>query len=242
MPTLADTYVQFDSPHSQLNSLLDSGSKPSNTAVLISDQLSQLNVNDVELRGGKWLAGANICHERRWLISSPYLGTDHQLDLLSLDLPNTLMALALQALSPASETYATQPYLEAFKWIQVMEILRSLVESSGLRWSRREFYVVEFRSQLKPQIDRDHLWKLDEMSHAEAVKSGGLLKYWYGTPNHERRNLATCLWRSKEDATIGGRGPWHKQARAVIPDMYEQISVKGLQLVIEDNVSAWHLE
>ena len=47
------------------------------------------------------------------------------------------------------------------------------------------------------------------------------------------------LWRSKDDAIKGGRGPWHKQARAVIPRMYEEICVKGLRLTIEDDVRGW---
>ena len=50
------------------------------------------------------------------------------------------------------------------------------------------------------------------------------------------------LWRNKEDAVKGGRGPWHKQARAVIPKMYEAIDVKGLRLVVEDDVSSWTFE
>jgi hypothetical protein len=48
------------------------------------------------------------------------------------------------------------------------------------------------------------------------------------------------IWRSKEDAVKGGQGPWHQQARKVIPQMYEKINIKGLYLTIEDDVSAWH--
>jgi hypothetical protein len=33
---------------------------------------------------------------------------------------------------------------------------------------------------------------LDYESHREACESGGLLKYWFGGPSEERRNLATC--------------------------------------------------
>ena len=50
------------------------------------------------------------------------------------------------------------------------------------------------------------------------------------------------LWRNKEDATEGGRGPWHKQARAAISSMYEEIDVKGFRLVIEDDVKSWSFE
>lgn len=218
------------------------GSLSHATSSSISEQFRLLNVHQSELKRGPCRLDTRVRDARQWLITSPYLGAAHQLDLLSLDLQNQLLALALQALSPATGNYATQPYSDAFNWNHVMEILRTLVKCSGTRWARREFYVVGFRSRLKEQIDRDLLFKLDEMSHAEAATSGGLLKYWYGKPDAERRNLATCLWRSKEDAMRGGQGPWHKQARAVISKMYEQISVSGLQLVVEDDVSGWRFE
>jgi hypothetical protein len=40
------------------------------------------------------------------------------------------------------------------------------------------------------------LYKLDYESHAEACESGGLLKYWFGKADGERRNLATCKFCS----------------------------------------------
>ena len=243
MPTSAIANLPFNSPDTAANNLLNfDGLHSHPTPSSISEQLTQLRTYEAELRGAKRLPVADVRDERQWLISSPYSETVHQLDLLSLDLQNQLTALALQALSPASGDFAIQPYSDAFNWIRVMDILRTLVKSSGMRWANRDFYVVEFRSRLKGQIDRDLLWRLDEMSHAEAAGSGGLLKYWYGDPDSERRNLATCLWRSKEDAVKGGQGPWHKQARAIIPDMYEQIAIKGFRLIIEDDVSGWRFE
>ncbi|OQV10297.1 hypothetical protein CLAIMM_14317 [Cladophialophora immunda] len=44
------------------------------------------------------------------------------------------------------------------------------------------------------------------------------------------------FWRNKEDAVNDGRGPWHKQARAAISSMYEEIGVKGLRFTIEKDV------
>ncbi|OCT48655.1 hypothetical protein CLCR_05122 [Cladophialophora carrionii] len=195
----------------------------------------------------------------RWLTVSPYLEHEHLLDLYSVDIPNRLLALASTELEPASPHYATIKYEEALDWDSLMFTLKSLAAKEGYKWTRREFYVVEFRSKLKKDIDVDLLFKLDKQSHIEATASGGLLKYWYGVPDASRRNLATCgplpilpsgfyadtpagLWRSKEDAVNGGRGPWHKQARAAIPNMYEHIDVKGLRLVIEDDVRSWSFE
>lgn len=58
-------------------------------------------------------------------------------------------------------------------------------------------------------------------------------------PLRPTADIPQGLWRSKEDAIKGGRGPWHKQARAIIAKMYEEIDVKGLRLVIEEGVESW---
>jgi len=175
----------------------------------------------------------------RYLTVAPYIESEHLLDLRSVDTPNRLLALALTQLVPATSDYAVVRYEDAFDWMGLMSALKSLASREGYRWLRQEFYVVEFRSKLKQSIDVDLLFKLDKESHAEATQGGGLLKYWYGIPNAERRNLATCFWRSREDAITGGQGPWHKQARVVISQMYEEIQVKGLRLTIEDDVESW---
>lgn len=128
----------------------------------------------------------------QWLTVSPYHEPEHLLDLRTLDTPNRLLALALTTLTPATTEYATAEYKDAFDWASLMSTLKSLAETEGYRWTRQEFYVVEFRSKLYANIDVDLLFKLDKTSHAEATQAGGLLKYWYGVPSGERRNLATC--------------------------------------------------
>ncbi|KIX01338.1 uncharacterized protein Z518_09063 [Rhinocladiella mackenziei CBS 650.93] len=178
----------------------------------------------------------------RWLTVSPYLDSNHLLDLQSVDTPNRLLALTAIQLEAATNAYATVRYEDAFDWKGFMANLKALAASEGYTWTRQEFYVVEFRSKLKQNIDVDLLFKLDKESHIEATKSGGLLKYWYGVPDADRRNLATCLWRNKEDAVKGSRGPWHRQARAAISQMYEEIDVRGLCLIIEDNVRGWSFD
>lgn len=47
------------------------------------------------------------------------------------------------------------------------------------------------------------------------------------------------LWRNKEDAVKGGQGPQHRQARTIIPKMYEDINVKGFHLIIGDKLEEW---
>ena len=187
--------------------------------------------------------------------SSPYLEAGHLLDLNTLDEQSRLLAVALTNLRTKGPDYATQKqYQDSLDLDHVLAELQTLVDSSGLRWVQQDFYVVEFRSKLKPQIDNALLFKLDKESHREANTSGGLLKYWYGEADLDRRNLATCrlppdyydcdadlvgFWTSKAAAIAGGKGPLHKQARSITPHMYESINVKGLTFTIKDDLLGW---
>ncbi|SMY27929.1 unnamed protein product [Zymoseptoria tritici ST99CH_1A5] len=176
------------------------------------------------------------------LISSPYSDALNQLHLPSLSLPSRLFALALTALRPIRPDYATAPYLESFNWTDVFALLRILCHRSNHEWKASEFYVVIFRSKLLETADRERLGLLDEMSHREACESGGLLKYWFGSTDGQRRNLATCLWSHREDAAKGGAGPWHKQARASARVMYESITFHTHKLVVDAGADSWRLE
>jgi hypothetical protein len=126
------------------------------------------------------------------LISSPYNNLLHYLDLTTLPTPSLLFAKALTALKPARANYATAPYTQALNFTTVITILQYLASAANYEWKETSFYVVVFRSKLKEDIDNDYLYKIDYESHGEACKSGGLLKYWFGKANGERRNLATC--------------------------------------------------
>ena len=132
------------------------------------------------------------------LISSPYNTPGHHLDLSSphLTTASRLLALALTALKPSTPTYATASYDQALNFDTVLALLRDLIHEERFEWKETSFYVVVFRSQLKEGIDQEWLYRLDEESHREACESGGLLKYWFGKGDGERRNLATCeFWR-----------------------------------------------
>jgi hypothetical protein len=128
------------------------------------------------------------------VLSSPYNAPLHLLDLADehLSMESRFFAIALTALKPTGEGYATAPYTEALNFDTVMDVLRSYVQDFRYEWKETFFYVVVFRSQLKEDIDENYLYQLDEMSHREACFSGGLLKYWFGKKDSERRNLATC--------------------------------------------------
>lgn len=128
------------------------------------------------------------------LISSPYNSPGHYLDLTSLDTANLIFAKALTVLKPVREDYATAPFSSSLNFSTVLSLVRALSDAEGYTWEKRTFYVVIFRSKLNANVDSELLYQLDYESHREACESGGLLKYWFGKPDAERRNLATCRY------------------------------------------------
>jgi len=97
----------------------------------------------------------------------------------------------------------------------------------------------------------------------EATLSGGLLKYWYGKPDAERRNLATCMysesrcrpffvtvrlilsvgiWANREAALGGLDGPWHRMAIEAAPRLYGDFHVSLHSMVVTDRAALWRME
>ena len=126
------------------------------------------------------------------LVVSPYVSQAHLLDLSTVSRPSQLFAKALTVMKPVHDGYATASYTESFNWGDIMGVLEDLVKVDEFHWRELAFYVIVFRSQVSPATDRSHLGALDAQSHAEAMISGGLLKYWFGEPDIDGRNLATC--------------------------------------------------
>lgn len=58
-------------------------------------------------------------------VSSPYKGSEHHLDLKSVDETSRLLAVALQNLRPIANDYQTEPYSESFNWQEIINILPS---------------------------------------------------------------------------------------------------------------------
>lgn len=112
----------------------------------------------------------------RWIQASPYEEDCHLTDLGALDIQSQLLALALMSLKPLDENYRMAPYAQALNWPEIMEKLQQLARDANVNWQNQNFYVVEFRSVLKKNIDVPLLFRLDKESHREAAESGGLLK------------------------------------------------------------------
>lgn len=132
-------------------------------------------------------------HPGRWLVVSPYTEDPHLLDLKAADRAQGLLAKALTRMEPTRNDYATATYSQSFNWTEVMLELKASIAATDSRWIPRTFFIVIFRSQVKATTDRSRLGAFDRSSHAEAMNSGGLLKYWFGVPDKDGRNLATCI-------------------------------------------------
>lgn len=192
------------------------------------------------------------------IISSPYAEPSHQLDLRTISPPAQRFALALTSMTAIRPDYATAPYATSFNWDSVVgELKRLSRDVDGKSSEKLDFYVIVFRSRLSSSANRDVLGTLDKAAHLEAVESGGLLKYWFGHPDKDGRNLATCrsslafrlhktladselcLWRNREDARLGGAGSGHAAAMQAARHMYDEWVVERLRVNLGVNEASW---
>jgi len=208
------------------------------------------------------ISGATVdeVYDDRYLVVSPYTEKDHLLDLETLDTENQLLALSLTSLTCLRDDYATAPYVDIFNWGDVIEGLRALARQRNHVWREASFFVVAFRSQIPPTTAYADLGALDKAAHIEATSSGGFLKYvdrvtsvrwqhraharnryWFGSPDSEGRNLATCIWRSQEDAKRGGAGPAHRKAAGSARSLYSFWQIERHRLTIRDGIGGWEI-
>lgn len=97
-----------------------------------------------------------------------------------------------------------------------LTLIRTLFNWSSLRLPTHissTFYGVVFRSTRAHGSESTNLYMADKLAHEEAVRSGGLLMYFYGTPDPATGvNLATCIWSSRADARKASALPMHRLA------------------------------
>ncbi|KAL9110286.1 MAG: hypothetical protein Q9227_005193 [Pyrenula ochraceoflavens] len=130
--------------------------------------------------------------------------------LPSIDPASVALHKALLNFHAVTSNYATSPYQDAFNWSELELPLE--VE--------REWYIVAFRSLRHPHSNTTSLYAADHAAHEEAVTAGGLLLYWYGSPNPHGENLATCIWASRHHAMMASRRPKHAVAAKMAAETY----------------------
>ncbi|EPQ27803.1 uncharacterized protein PFL1_04548 [Pseudozyma flocculosa PF-1] len=85
-----------------------------------------------------------------------------------------------------------------------------------------EWYGVVFRSVRRAGSESTSFYEADRLAHEEAVRSGGLLMYWYGAPDPKTgENLATCIWTNRRDAIRASRLELHGKAARLARDAYD---------------------
>ena len=117
---------------------------------------------------------------------------------------------ACRRISPEHPDYAARPIEEGFSWASSL---------AGCRFDR--LYLVVFRSVRRPTADLDLLRERDDRAYAEAVESGGLLRYFKGRANERGECLSFCLWETREQAVNAAGAASHRSAAEVSVDMYE---------------------
>ena len=121
-----------------------------------------------------------------------------------------LLHRACRRISPVCADYAARPIEEGFSWSSSL---------AGCAFER--FYLVVFRSVRRPKADLDLLREHDERAYAEALESGGLLRYFKGDANERRACLSFCLWQSREQAIEAAGAASHRSAARISAQMYE---------------------
>lgn len=175
--------------------------------------------------------------------SSPYGEEPHLLELDRLNAGHRSLALALQSFETKSPSkYAFIDYKVAFNIDAVVDRARIYAKKFGCsEFPEIDVYVIAFRSILHLEVQqsaekRRKLATIDKGSHEEANASGGLLKYWFGTPDDvHAKNLATCWWRSKADAKAGGGGKTHREGMALVRGWFKHWQVEEYALHITND-------
>lgn len=129
-----------------------------------------------------------------------------------MDLELRAMSLydSCQKLAPINPNYANLSIEEGFDWSSQL----SDAPFSGL-------YLVVFRSVRRPTADAELLKEYDDRAYEEAVRYGGLLRYFKGQINERRECLSFCLWESREQARAASGSCLHQAAAEISAEMYE---------------------
>jgi hypothetical protein len=121
---------------------------------------------------------------------------------------------ACQRISPKHSDYATRSIEDGFNW------------SSLSRCLFDRLYLVVFRSVRRPEADLDLLHYHDDRAFEEALKSGGLLRYFKGHANEQDECLSFCLWETRKQARHAADATSHRSATEISAQMYLSYSLE----------------
>jgi hypothetical protein len=126
---------------------------------------------------------------------------------------------ACQEISPIYTDYETRPIQDGFSWSSSL---------AGCAFER--FYLVVFRSVRRASADLDLLREHDDRAYAEALESGGLLRYFKGEANERGECLSFCLWERREQAIEAAGAAAHRSAADISVLMYESFVLERYRL------------
>lgn len=127
---------------------------------------------------------------------------------------------ACQQISPKHPNYANLPIEVGFDWDDCI---------SGASFDR--LYLVVFRSVRRATADLDLLKEYDDRAYEEAVRAGGLLRYFKGEMNERRECLSFCLWESRDQARAAAGSSSHGKAAEITARMYESYRLYRYDLI-----------
>ena len=125
---------------------------------------------------------------------------------------------AAQRISPVRSDYQNLPIEQGFDWPVI----------AGHDFD--SLYLVVFRSVRRPDADLDLLRWFDDLAYAEALRCGGLLRYFKGDADARGHCLSFCLWESREAALRAAGGKKHEQAASITARMYVSYDLERYEL------------
>jgi hypothetical protein len=126
---------------------------------------------------------------------------------------------AFAELAPVADHYASLPVAEAFNWADAARAL-----------GPGEWYMVAFRSILRADADEEMLGRYDDWAHEEAAGAEGFIHYYKGPLAADRSCLSFCIWNSRTEARAASGRPAHRDAVALITQMYEAYILEFLRV------------
>jgi len=127
---------------------------------------------------------------------------------------------ACRQLSPVHPDHTSRPIEEGFNWSSCL---------AAVTFDR--LYLVVFRSVRRATADLGLLREHDDRAYEEALRAGGLLRYFKGEANERRECVSFCLWESREQARRASNGDSHKEATGIVAETYESYTLERYELI-----------